>query len=264
MEPAADEGTYILTNLGLTPSEAKVFLVLSHLGLATAKNIATASGIAREQVYRIIPQLKELGLIEEVIGRPTMYNPVNLKDAISFLVNRRLAKTDELREKADNFLQKTLDKPKIRFEEEKQQFVLIPEKEAYLRRIKNSHINAKRSIDIITTRNRLPLAIFSFADEAKEALRKGVKLRIITESFDQKTLYSVTEGLNVPEPLKVKFIRAFPPAVILIYDKKEVIFVTSATSDLLESPALWSINPSLVSIFIDFFEMVWSEAKEHE
>ncbi len=230
-----DEGIYVLTNLGLTKSEAKIFLALSSLGTATAKTISQTSDIAREQVYRIIPQLRELGLIEEVIGLPTMYSPVQLKDAINFLVNRRIAQTSELQTKADKFLQKAVDKPKAKHDEESPQFVLIPEKEAFLRRIRNSHNNAKRTIDIITTKSRLPLAMFTFAEPIRLALSKGVKVRMITETVDEKTIFKITDGLTVNESFKVRFTPVFPPAVILIYDKKEAIIVTSATSDLLES-----------------------------
>jgi sugar-specific transcriptional regulator TrmB len=49
----------MLTQLGLTLNEAKVFFAILRNGTATAKAASKSSGVAREVVYRIIPQLQK-------------------------------------------------------------------------------------------------------------------------------------------------------------------------------------------------------------
>lgn len=261
----SDEGVYILTSLGLTISEAKIYLALSKTGPSTAKTISQVSNIAREHVYRIIPKLKKLGLVEEVIDLPTRYNPIHVKDAMAILFNRRIDKTTELQEKADNFLGRTLFDVKTDTSGKcERQFVLIPEKGAFLRRIKNTHEAAKQTIDIVTTKKRFPMAMFTFADSLQKALNKDVSVRIITETIERREMFDKSiENLNTYSSFRVRFTPCFPSVVMLIYDKKEAIVVTSASSDLLDSPALWTNNPSILAVFIDFFEMLWSESHDY-
>jgi len=51
-----------LTNLGLTPTQAKIYLANLQTGQATAKAISQTSKIAREDIYRTLPSLQALGL----------------------------------------------------------------------------------------------------------------------------------------------------------------------------------------------------------
>ena len=77
-----DEKERILASLGLTQNEARVYLALSSLGLATATKISSMSKVHRVNVYDAIEKLKKRGLISHVINEGKKYfqatSPQNL------------------------------------------------------------------------------------------------------------------------------------------------------------------------------------------
>jgi sugar-specific transcriptional regulator TrmB len=64
----------ILRSFGLTLNESRVFLALTLLGAASVKEISKSSNVAREAVYRVLPSLQKLGLVEKEIARPTRFS----------------------------------------------------------------------------------------------------------------------------------------------------------------------------------------------
>ena len=54
---------------------------------------------------------------------------------------------------------------------------------------------------------------------------------------------------------------ALPSALLLLFDKKQVMIITSATGTL-ETSALWSNNPCLIALATSYFENAWNVAVE--
>jgi len=65
-----DEDTVLLIGLGLSLNQARVYLAILQLQ-KTAGQIAKFSKVRREDVYRILPTLEKMGLIERWLGKPT-------------------------------------------------------------------------------------------------------------------------------------------------------------------------------------------------
>jgi sugar-specific transcriptional regulator TrmB len=61
-----DEEVQTLTCLGLTLCQARVYLALARSGMSTAKTISKVSKVTREDIYRIMPTLQKLGLVENI------------------------------------------------------------------------------------------------------------------------------------------------------------------------------------------------------
>jgi sugar-specific transcriptional regulator TrmB len=66
----------LLVRLGLTFTEAKIFLARYIIGTASARTVAETAGVAREVVYQILPTLQEKGLIEIVLTTPQTYKAI--------------------------------------------------------------------------------------------------------------------------------------------------------------------------------------------
>jgi sugar-specific transcriptional regulator TrmB len=60
-----DEHVSTIVELGLSPSQARVYLVLVESKNLTAQTIHTISGVARLDVYRVLGELEEAELVEE-------------------------------------------------------------------------------------------------------------------------------------------------------------------------------------------------------
>ena len=100
-----DESIEILVELGLTHTEAKVYTALLCLKRATAKNIHRASKVARQDVYQLLSDLQEKGLIEKIIGKPAKFKPIPASDAVSILTERRNEQSQKLKKKQSNTLE---------------------------------------------------------------------------------------------------------------------------------------------------------------
>ncbi len=59
-----------LMDFGLSYLQANVYLNLVKLEVANVQMIAKASNVARQDVYRVMPILLEMGLGEKIIAKP--------------------------------------------------------------------------------------------------------------------------------------------------------------------------------------------------
>jgi len=86
-----------LTDFGLTKTQAKIYITLITLGIASASEIATLSRIRREEIYRIIPQLEEHGIVAKRLQSPIRFSASPPETAIQILIESKLkAMKDEI------------------------------------------------------------------------------------------------------------------------------------------------------------------------
>src|SRR3989338_2846609 len=80
----------ILSKIGLTKNEAKVYLTLLDLGTAQAGQITEKSGVHRRNVYDSIDRLMEKGLISFVIANnKKLFSPVNPKRFLELIDEKK-------------------------------------------------------------------------------------------------------------------------------------------------------------------------------
>lgn len=80
----------LLQSLGLSHSEAKVYLAAIRLGPASAIQLARHSGLTRQMIYTLLPQLIEKSLIKEItFGSRRLFQALNvtaLRDRAEMIV----------------------------------------------------------------------------------------------------------------------------------------------------------------------------------
>ena len=86
---ANDENTDLLLGLGLTLNQAKVYLAILKLQKTTVGQVANFSKVRREDVYRILPSLEKMGLIERFLGKPTEIRATQYFGFLNFTSNGR-------------------------------------------------------------------------------------------------------------------------------------------------------------------------------
>src|SRR5208283_2660828 len=84
--PISDKLLKELTSFGLTGNEAKVYLSLLQLSKASAAEIAKLANIPRQEVYRVLPRLEKIGLVEVIIDKPTKYLAISPHDVLKQLI----------------------------------------------------------------------------------------------------------------------------------------------------------------------------------
>jgi hypothetical protein len=142
--------------------------------------------------------------------------------------------------------------------------LIQPKGKTVVNKIKNAIEKAEASIDLVLSWKRFSRGISSTFDESIElAWRKNVKTRFIIErSLKSKTEKQIIQFCREKPFCQLRFIPHHPETVFGIYDKKELFVVAMSKTDLPGSSALWSKNPSLISLAQNYFEILWLASKE--
>lgn len=252
-------GEKTLREMGLTLSQARVYLALLKLGThSNVKAISGYSRVARQDVYRTLNELHELGLVEMVIANPSLFKAIHLQETVAILMERKNQRTQVLMEEVTELFEHFAKNTVIGFSQEKHQFVLVPKKDVLVKRIKKIVESARESILIMTSWRESTQWLFTLHDSWETALNKGVKIRWLTEKQEEDYSFNETTGSLIKHPnFTLRTNLSSPKARFGIYDGKEVFITVLSTTNATESPALWTNNDAITFILKDYFETKW-------
>ena len=110
-----------------------MYLAILKLEKTAVGQIAKFSKVRREDVYRILPTLEKMGLIERLMGKPVEIRATPISDALTFLVAEEKTKSDErltgMRSRVQSLSLKDWKQP---LPGEESIYILIAEKKAIL------------------------------------------------------------------------------------------------------------------------------------
>jgi sugar-specific transcriptional regulator TrmB len=258
-----DENMDLLLGLGLTLNQAKVYLAILKLEKTTVGQIAKFSKVYREDVYRILPTLEHMGLIERLLGKPTEIRATPISDALSFLVSEEEDKFDERLKGMKGIVQRlSLKDWKQPLSKEENIFILIAEKKAILAKTSGLIRNSRKEVALIADKARIIPVLSQFSDECKQAIKNGALIRLIFEGENPDSLLKekVTKLIGCIS-VQVKFSHE-PLNHFIMSDDKEALITTSKQSGLGESPSLWTNNSNLIGVLRTGFESDWEKAED--
>lgn len=254
---------HILTALGLTLKQAKVYLILVKYGPLRATAISDASGVSRPDVYHAISRLKQLGLIEEILKRPIEYSAVSLNEALSFLLEAKTEQYKKVRAAAQMLIaNKSIIKQNGLKRPEMPQFVLVPNGKLVIERIRRAIEQAKLSVDMVLSWKQFAYsAIHGFCESIDSVSAKNMKCRFIIGSpQNNETARQLIEHCRQKLSCQIKVLPHRPKTVFGIYDRK-TLFISVFPEKDLEFPALWSNSHSLIAMAEGSFKLMWNKAR---
>ena len=65
-----------LNKLGLTTNQGKLYLTLLRTGKTSGSILSKETKLARQEVYRLLNELQEKGLVEKIISAPLEFQAV--------------------------------------------------------------------------------------------------------------------------------------------------------------------------------------------
>jgi sugar-specific transcriptional regulator TrmB len=254
-----EEDIQALTFLGMTNLQARVYLSLVSGATVTAKKLAKNADVARQDVYRIVAELEDLSLIEKVISNPTEYRAVPMEDAVDILLGRKQKESLELMIKATELSNRYKNDRSESPHEEDIHYVLIPPKEPFIKKSREFYETSKKCIDVFTTAERAQVAIKIFQEDYEKVLHRGIKVRyLIGRTKDQQVTLN-EEGLTKNPFFKLNIITASPKLLtpFIIWDRKDIFIVTTEKEKVYQSQNLWTNNPLLIQLFLNYYELLW-------
>ena len=129
-----------LTQFGMTILEARIYITLCKYGSLNTRELSKLAKTSRPDVYRVLDRLQNNGLIERIIEKPARFEAVPLEKGIGFLLHRRETEHETLVAKAEELLStfKAKSHGEKPLKPATPQFIMIPQKETVVRRIKDA------------------------------------------------------------------------------------------------------------------------------
>jgi sugar-specific transcriptional regulator TrmB len=255
--PLRNKNLDLFIQLGLTLQEVRVYIALCELGQATVRTIAKTAQIDRAEIYRVTPRLEALGLIKRIIKVPISFSAVPLSEGISILLQRNAEKHKEITAKANRLLHTFRSKqqdPDYHYYLKSGQSA---ESAEFLRKLRES----QTSKDGIFEWKKALHIFCKFAEDYKEALGRGIKMRYITNIPEGEKKPQTIQTFEETGYFEIRSSSFVPTAHLTVGDKKIVALIVIPNSDMKKIEVLRSENPAIVELSLDYFEMKWQSAK---
>jgi sugar-specific transcriptional regulator TrmB len=246
-----------MVELGLTSSEARVYLAAVVLGAATTAEIAAAAGKERSNTHHLLQRLEQLGLVEATVDSPTKFKPIELGEAIDHLFSLGSVKFHELDERRKTMQARLSSQGLAAVRDVETYSVIKGRARTYLRMIESMSACEKEVSLLISANGVTRLRRFGgFMQVMKERARAGVEFRVITE-ISRSNVDDVRAFGKLAELRHVRN----QSTNASVYDSKvgsvALVINDNLDEDAPEHVALWTNGGSFVKMLRDFFDSVW-------
>ncbi len=245
-----------LEKLGLSPSEAKVYLSNLKSGIATAKIIAKNADIGREEVYRILPALQELGLIKKHFDSPAKYEATSPCEAMKILLTSRDQESEYLKSQADEFLKNCSDNGEPIYNKEVKTVMVSRDNSSGVDIELMKLVRKTKNAFDFTTRQKLFSVAFNergltdWINEMYLAAERGVKFRMIIDGPINYESWSEIE-FSIPNSNRLlkhsnfdfRYISSPPECIMILFDNQASCIETSCQKETKMSPYMITNNP---------------------
>jgi CheY-like chemotaxis protein len=264
----ADEIANIFSYFGLNKTKARIYVALNVLGAATASEIASLSKIRREEVYRILPELEETGIVTSKLDAPRRFMATDPVTSVELLVK---AKTEAMKRELDAL---KLKKDDLIYRLSNTSFGVYEENtiEALARQDnvdkRFSQMLKKAHGTMMLTTSTDELERILVAKSREEPFEGQIEIRTIINkgdldhpgSSDYVDFLRRIRILSSKANCTVELRRVDKtPFKLLVVDRKEAIWGESKSGKM-SARFLWTNDPMHVGILRRAFDNLWDEA----
>lgn len=247
--------------LGLSASQAKIYLTLLKSNNLTAGKIHEICGFARSDIYRILSELEETGLVEKIISRPEYFYAVPIDECTATLLQQRMQKTQQLQKEALKLNRAFREKTEAHESAEKFGFILITGRDAIYAKAERMVKNTQKEVCFLGLTRRMIAWLSTSLPSFEKMLSKKVDCRMIMQK-PEKNLWKPIDTLGKYHNFSLKLILSQPETGFSIWDNKEILITTSAIDSSTPAPTIWSNNKSTVDLCRGYFECLWEKAEK--
>jgi len=260
MVQQGEEDIQTLTCLGLTILQAKIYITIAQLGESSIKQIAKNADIARQNVYEIMPALQKIGLVEKIITSPTVYKATSIKEGVAILLKQKKNEYTRMQNRTQSLLKKFQNKNFEPQKEEETQFIVTSENNLVIKRLERQILTAKTTIDTISTAECCIGMLRSYSNEIKKIMKKGVKVRALTDrEINQKRTPTFLISLQKNPLFEIRYTSTPIQIKMTIADKEEINLCIANIANR-GLPNMWSNNANFAKLCTGYYDELWKEA----
>jgi sugar-specific transcriptional regulator TrmB len=231
--------------------------------VAKVQVVSDLSGLHRQEVYRVLDGLQQLGLVERKVSNLASFSVAPIGDAVKLLLNPRTVELNVMAKKAER-LTNRLCKNSVSSKVDltlRPCFGTIVEADRgghYRQAIKNAH----KTFEATTSWSRFKQLSIHFETQLLSALRRGVKIQVVTEKPANQPLPKwVTVAQARYLEFELRTMPVLPTAAITIFDYNKAAIAYNSNISVTKGPELWTENPTMTALVQAYFEVVWDAAK---
>jgi DNA-binding MarR family transcriptional regulator len=254
-----------LAVFGFTVNQAKVYLNIVQSAKTDVGQISKNTLLHRQDIYKLLPKLENMGLITRTIGKPVMIEALPIEKALERLITIE----KEAADKKIAYLEKTLKELTIEIQQqpkmaEDTRFTLLTTSSALKNRINLSFKAKPGTLKIVSTTENLKGQAGSFYKQYFQMLANcGIKIQLMLIGAENPVdLVRAVEKL-VPRDgiLLVKTLEHCPSKDYQVVDGAEVWIATKQKA--LESlpVILWTNDANIVGTYLESFNEAWNNPK---
>jgi sugar-specific transcriptional regulator TrmB len=250
----------VLTGLGLTLSQAKVYLTLIEKGASKVSVIAQTTKIYREHLYELLKSLEQKGLVEKKFDATIIYCAVPLDDALSMLVKGKQQEVSELENKVKTLVstygRKVTthnclgDKPEIS---------VISNGLRTMNRINFYFERATKEIDMVQTWERFTRFIDSHEQTMNKIGNKKLKIRHLVEAptnmEDTQNLFN--KKMFLADNYQLQIVAQSIGNYFIVDNKVVCVSAKENLRSTGEATMMFSNYSGFLKVFRNNFELSW-------
>jgi len=218
-----------LALFGMTNTQAKIYIGLNALGVASASEIASLSEVRREEVYRVMPELEKLGLVTRKLGTPRRFLAIEVKAALETLIK---AKRKAMEEEITNLMRKKVEliaqlktTTRLRPEEEDSSTEVFSEHMSVLAKLVQMIKKAKRRIMLVSSLDQVGTVLVRKIEKTMKMGKNRVSTQIIIDDswLSETRLLKLMRSKMADKQIELRHVEVLP-FNLLIVDEEEAIW----------------------------------------
>ena len=223
-----EKTTKELALFGVTNTQAKIYIGLNVLGVASASEIASLSEVRREEVYRVMPELEKIGLVTRKLETPRRFLAIEVKMALETLINiKRKAMEKEitnLRQKKVELIAhlKTTTKSKT---EEQNSTEVFSEHMSVMAKLVQMIKKARRRIMLVSSFDEVGTVLVRKIEKTIERGKNQISTQIIIDDswLNETNTLKLMRSKMADKQIELRHVEMLP-FNLLIVDEEEAIW----------------------------------------
>jgi sugar-specific transcriptional regulator TrmB len=259
-----------LTDFGLSVNQAKVYLRIVQSTTTNVNAISKDTYLYRQDIYKILPKLEEMGLITKTVDRPVAIEAIPVEKALNYIISTEQQKANQRikRLKADlkalaNAIEESREQSETTTQEQEEiQAIFLSTDRARKNKLNISYENARTKCDLVMNYQLLRQLLPVLRKRFQALATNNVKTRLLVDTAKNVDVMKGTleEIIPITGDFTVKFTAGkITVKPYLIIDRKEV-YVTTRKKTTSALPCLLLTNSkNVISIYEENFERAWKD-----
>lgn len=246
-----------LVELGLSPTEAQIYLALLQNSAISASALAGATGLSRSRVYQTLCSLTDKGLVESGAGYGTKFTVVPPEQALTGLVQREEESLIQRKEVASRLGQRLAASVEPIEPAPEELIQVLRNPRAVAERFDRLQLEAERQIDSFI---KAPFFCRPSNPAQEKAQKRGVHVRSLYERAvldDPSVKPFLDRWVAAGEEARVY--NGELPHKLAIFDKQIVLMPLIMPAD--QTRTVLIRHPQLAQSLSMFFEFLWKDAE---